>query len=268
MLYAILATLMVVFLTTATVLASPASSVIDAKKTPSHTQPTKAPKMNTNQNQNAAANKGKTTKLKTVNYRGYVVSASETSLTILTKDLSMLNFVITANTSVHIPTMSRAAVMTDLLVNQMVNVHAKLDLTTQILTATSINMVPGQSDETNGSGMGTVTDYQPGISITIADAAGLLTTFQITATTKIVLEDPTLVLGVGSTVVVMTPRVAGTDTETEVTADPSVTVDPLATDVPSQPLVASAIYVKIPVVTTVIPVVTTEAPVVVETPAP
>jgi hypothetical protein len=217
--YAIVITaLLIVLLTTTTVLASPASSGFEGKKTPSNPnaqgQKTKAPAGNVEK----TANPNKT--FKTVNYRGYVVAASAASLTITTeKESTVVTFMLTAETTVHVPTLSRAALITDIKVNDFVNVHGKLDTTTQVLTATSLNVVPGQTTGKNGeeaNAAGAVTDYQTGVSITILNDKGEPVTYLITETTQFLPADQAAGITPGAVVVVIPvdptadPLVAGT----------------------------------------------------------
>lgn len=244
--FVVTCSLILVFLTTATVLAAaPSTSSVEVKKTPSLTKPTKLPK--TTGNENSAANKNKVKTVKTVNYRGYVVSASDSSITISLDDGSLVTFNITTDTKAQIPTTSRTAVMTDFKVNYYVVIHAKLDTATQTLTATGINMVPGQTDKAV-NGAGTVTDYQPGVSITVTDVNGEPVTYLLTENTQIVSDDPTLTITAGSTVVVLftTDPVTGEMTakcivisspealQTTVTATAEPTEAPEATEVPEE----------------------------------
>jgi len=201
----IIVTLLVMLLTTTTVLASPSQSDFEGKKTPSNpnaqTEKTKAPTGNVEKTPNP--NKA----FKTVNYRGYVVAASASSLTITTeKEKAVVTFILTAETSVHIPTLSRAALITDIKVNDFVNVHGKLDTTTQILTATSLNVVPGQTTGKNGeeaNPAGFVTEYVPGVSITILNVKGETVTYLITETTQFLPLEGIDPIVTGTTVVVM-----------------------------------------------------------------
>lgn len=201
----VIAALLVVLLTTTTVLASPAQSDFEGKKTPSNpnaqTEKTKVPGGNVEKTVNP--NKA----FKTVNYRGYVVAASAASLTITTeKESAVVTFMVTAETSIHIPTLSQAALITDIKVNDFVNIHGKLDTTTQILTATSLNVVPGQTTGKNGEEQnpaGFVTDYQPGVSITILNVKGETVTYLITETTQFLPLEGIDPITIGSTVVVL-----------------------------------------------------------------
>lgn len=200
--------LLVVLLTTTTVLASPSQSSLEGKKTPANANPqaekTKVPGGNSG-NVEKTTNPNKP--VKTVNYRGYVVAASPVSLTITTeKEKTVVTFVLTEETSVHIPTLSRAALITDIKVNDFINIHGKLDTTTQVLTATSLNVVPGQTTGKNGEEQnpaGFVTEYLPGVSITILNVKGETVTYLITETTQFLPLEGIDPIVTGTTVVVM-----------------------------------------------------------------
>ncbi len=223
----IIVALLVVLLTTTTVLASPSQSGFEGKKTPANSNPqaqkTKEPGGNSG---NVVKTENPNKAFKTVNYRGYVVAASASSLTITTeKEKVVVTFMLTAETSVHIPTLSRAALITDIKVNDFVNVHGKLDTTTQILTATSLNVVPGQTTGKNGeeaNPAGFVTEYLPGVSITLLNVKGETVTYLITEATQFLPLEAIDPIVVGATVVV-------------------VPVDPAA-----DPLVAATIIVSTP----------------------
>lgn len=260
--------LLVALITTTAVLASPTNSSLETKKTPQPNTEQGKPgngqgEKSNNGHRNDNANKpvddtdltvddagkpgkdkeAKDKNLKVVNYHGVLMSLSATSLTVLLDDGSTVTFDITEKSSVKVPTMSQSSTAADLTMNMRVVVHAFLDKTTGVLTARSINVVPGDPNSNGGNLAGLVSDYQPGISITITDEFGIPTTYLLSETTQIILEDPTLTLAAGSIVTVIMPLKSDTEIVT-----------------------AAAIVVSAPVITeTIVP---TDEPVVEPTAAP
>lgn len=190
---------LITLLTVSTVLASPVPGNPEVKKTP-QSQGNGNDKENGN-SADKANGSAKDKNLKVVNYHGVVMSYSATSLTILLKDGSTVSFVMNEKSGLKLPTLSKTSTIANLQYNMRVVVHAYLDKTTGVLTVRSINVVPSTPLDYNLAGA--VTDYQEGVSITITNADGTTTTYLIDATTQIILEDPTLVLGVDSQVVVI-----------------------------------------------------------------
>jgi hypothetical protein len=198
-----LITVLIALLTVSTVLASPVPANPEAKKTPQsqgngNGNGTDKDKGNSTDKANGSA---KDKNLKAVNYHGVVMSYSATSLTLLLKDGSTVSFVMNEKSGLKLPTLSKTSTIADLQYNMRVVVHAYLDKTTGVLTVRSINVVPSAALDYNFAGA--VTDYQPGVSITITNPDGTTTTYLLDANTQIILEDPTLVLGPDSQVVVI-----------------------------------------------------------------
>jgi hypothetical protein len=137
------------------------------------------------------------------NYTGTIASVDATSLTLTLGDGSTANFVLTDKTAVKIPTLGKSATPADLKTGQKVTVRAYQD-TTLGLVASMIMVIPGKPEAVHR--VGTVTDYLPGVSITIQDKDGLLSTFLLTPQTKILPTERTSTLAVGVRVTIISPR--------------------------------------------------------------
>lgn len=140
------------------------------------------------------------------NYQGTIAAVDSSSLTLTLKDGSSVTFVITSDTIIRIPTMGKSGSAADLFVGEQAHVRAMVSEGT--LTALDINSIPGKPMKIHRVGI--VTDYVPGVSITIKDKMGNLFTFMLTADTKILPKDRVDQLKVGSLVTIIAPRdVAG-----------------------------------------------------------
>jgi hypothetical protein len=137
-----------------------------------------------------------------LNYQGIVMNVSAESMMLLQKDGSTVTLMFTPQSKVKVPTNSKNSSIADLQINMRVMVHAYMDVETGVIYVRSINVIPSVPAKYNL--VGAVTDYQPGVSITIADETGQTQTFVVTADTQIILQDPTLTLGVGSQVTIVT----------------------------------------------------------------
>jgi hypothetical protein len=197
-------TIVSLFFATTQVLASQVETV-KAKKTPVHTHTPGA--MATKQAiQRATEGKGKPLG-KRVNYKGTISSVDAASLTLTLEDGSFVTFGLTVETSIKIPTLGRSATVADLYPGAKASVHALQD-ETGWLTALKVLVIPGKPILAHR--VGVVTDYQPGVSITIQAKDGNLYTFLLTAETKILPADRADQLVVGARVTIIAPRdVAG-----------------------------------------------------------
>jgi hypothetical protein len=203
-------TLLSLFFATTQVLASPAS-LIDPKKTPVHTPGARA---TDRANERATQGVGNSQGVgnphgvgnlhgKRLNYRGVIAAADASSLTLTLYDGSSLTFLLAADTRIHVPTLGQSSTITNLLTGMQVNVQATQDVT-GALTAIKVLVVPGKP--TLFHRVGTVTDYQPGISITIQAKDGNLFTFMLTADTRILPVELADKLAVGVCVTIISPR--------------------------------------------------------------
>jgi hypothetical protein len=136
------------------------------------------------------------------NYKGTIASVSDTSLALTLEDGSSISFTINADTQIRIPTLGKDVTVADLAVGMQAHVRAQKDGDT--LIALAINTIPGKPAKIHR--VGTVTDYQPGVSITIQDKDGNSFTFQLTAEPKILPADRADQLKVGSLVTIISPR--------------------------------------------------------------
>ncbi len=145
------------------------------------------------------------------NYHGTIASVNASSLTLTLKDGSTLTFAMNADTKVRIPDLGHNATIADLKVGDVVTVRASQD-NTGALVALEIMVEPGKPDFMHH--VGTVTDYQPGVSITIQDKDGNPFTFLVTDQTKILPPDRASQLAVGVIVTIVAPRSTESGTPT------------------------------------------------------
>lgn len=199
------------FFTATQVLASPAESV-DAKKTPVHTPGAQAT-VNAAKTPGAQATARAIQRAtegignqhgKRVNYRGTIASADAASLTLTLADGSSVTFSLTADTRIRIPTLGQTAAAAPALIpGAKAGVHAAQD-ETGALTALAVLVIPGKPVRAHR--VGTVTDYQPGASLTIQATDGNTYTFLLTTATEILPADRANQLAAGARVTVIAPR--------------------------------------------------------------
>lgn len=194
-------TFLVVFLTLAALLLATTQAMAAdpqaPKKTPDHTPGAKATERADDQPGQGQQHGKK------ANYKGIIGAVDAASLTLTLKDGSTVAFILTDETQVKIPTLGQEATIADLKVGMNASVHATKD-EAGVLTASKIMVVPGKPALTHR--VGTVTDYQPGVSITIEDKDGLLFTFVVTAETKVLPAERADQLIVGARVTIIAPR--------------------------------------------------------------
>lgn len=229
-------TLLGMFFATTQVLASPAAFA-DPKRTPVHTPGAQATeRANERDTQGIGNPHGKR-----VNFKGTIAAVDASSLTLTLNDGASLTFILTADTRIKIPTLGQSATPANLSVGMQANVNATQD-DTGTLTARIVLVVPGKPTLTHR--VGTVTDYQAGISITIQAQDGKPYTFLLTAETKILPVERADQLVVGARVTVIAPRdvAGGTLTATGIvvhpagtggTHTPTPTYTPTPTDTPT-----------------------------------
>ena len=153
-------------------------------------KPTKKP------NDHAADASGKDKdKGKPVNIKGIIASSDAASLVVNQDNGSPVTVLITADTRIK-------GGIASLLPGLQVGVQATEK--DGVLTARSIHVIPGKPAKTHN--VGVVTDYQPGVSITIACKDGLSYTFLLAADAKILPEERVSLLIVGAYVTVISPR--------------------------------------------------------------
>jgi hypothetical protein len=135
--------------------------------------------------------------------RGTISAVDATSLTLTLGDGTSVSFVLNSSTIIKIPTLHGTGTWQDLSKGEQVIVMASLDASQQ-LVASMILLIPGKPELVHR--VGTVTNYQPGVSITIEDKDGNSFTFLITPETRILPPDLASQLGVGSRVTIVAPR--------------------------------------------------------------
>jgi len=193
-------TIVGLFFATTQVLASPLETVT-AKKTPAHTR-TPGAMATERAIQRATEGRGNPHE-KRVNYKGTISSMNAASLTLTLEDGSFVTFGLTADTRIKIPTLGRSAIVADLYPGAKASVHALQD-EVGALTALMVLVIPGKP--TLAHRVGVVTDYQPGVSLTIQAKDGNLYTFLLTGETKILPADRADQLVVGARVTIIAPR--------------------------------------------------------------
>jgi hypothetical protein len=191
----ILTVLSLFFAATSQVMASP-NNTEDFKKT--KTPPGQAEKTRT---PHGPDNQGKPDKK--VNLRGSIALVDVASLMVTLKDGTNVAVGVTADTQIKIPSLHRAGTLADLQVGFKVNVQA-IKNEDETLSAQKILVVPGKPSKAHH--VGTVTDYQPGVSITLIDKWGNSWTYAVTADTKILPPERADQLKVGSRVTIIAPR--------------------------------------------------------------
>ncbi len=156
-----------------------------------------------NGNNGNAQSTDKPKKQKLTNYRGVISAVDGVSLTLDLPNATQMTFVLNEDTGIKVPTLGQSASLADLVVGQNVVVRAFVEAD-QSLVASQIMVVPGKPVKIHRVGM--VTDYQPGVSITIQDKDSNLFTFIVTETTKILPAERADQLAVGVRVTIICPR--------------------------------------------------------------
>jgi hypothetical protein len=149
-----------------------------------------------------SANAPGKTKGKNVNIKGIIASANAGSLVVTTDDGGSLTIVITADTRIQVPGLGKEAGVAALKPGLQVGVQATEK--DGVLTARSIHVVPGKPVLAHH--VGVVTDYQPGVSITIEDKDGVAFTYLLSPDAKILPLDRVDLLVAGAYVTVIAPR--------------------------------------------------------------
>lgn len=188
------------FITSMTVLASPSTSQNYKKNTPGAQATLNAIRKETPK---AHGNSENSNNKKSVHYSGVISVIGTESITLTLDDQSTVEFVIDNNTQIKIPSLGNSASAVNLLVGQKVNIRATAD-DSGALIALSINVIPGKPVKVHR--VGTVTEYIPGVSITITNKDGIISTFLLTDQTKILPVERANSLAIGSLVTIICPR--------------------------------------------------------------
>ena len=113
------------------------------------------------------------------------------------------SFIITLDTRINIPTLGKFVTFADLLTGLQVHIRAQQD-DGGLYTALSVIVTPGKPTRIHR--VGVVTDYQPGVSITIQANDGNLYLFTLTPDTKILPAAWVDQLVVEARVTIISPR--------------------------------------------------------------
>lgn len=194
-LFLIITILVSLFLLTGQVFAGPAAKPTPkAPKTPGAKATEKADERATKM-----AEKGK--KGKPEHYRGTIDAADGASLTLKLDDGSTVTVGLTAETRIQVPGQGGGVEALQPGLKAMVQAYRDEN---DALVARSVHVIPGRP--TRMHHVGWVTDYQPGISITIQAHDGQLYTFLLTAETRILPVERAGQLAAGSRVTIIAPR--------------------------------------------------------------
>lgn len=136
-------------------------------------------------------------------FKGTITLVDAASMTLTLKDGSTVSMAIAPATTVKAKRAGRPTGTETLQPGMQVNVQAVRGEDGS-LTALRIQAIPGKPSKIHR--VGTVTDYQPGVSITVADKDGQATSFALTADTKILPQERADQLAVGSRVTIINPR--------------------------------------------------------------
>jgi hypothetical protein len=139
---------------------------------------------------------------KPVNIKGIIASADAGSIGVTQSDGSSVIVMITADTRISIASMGKDGGVANLLPGMQVGIQAVENA--GILTARSIHVIPGKPAKSHN--VGVVTDYQEGVSLTIAAKDGMSYTFLLSPDVKILPEERLALLVVGAYVTVISPR--------------------------------------------------------------
>ncbi len=137
---------------------------------------------------------------KKTTYKGVVAGIDTVRLTLtLLVDGIPLNFVITPDTRIKVPTLASTATLADVKTGVQALVQADGSM-----TALRVNVIPGKPAIVHR--VGTVTAYAAGSSITIQDKDGNTFSFAIDANTKVLPQDRAAQLAIGSRVTIISRR--------------------------------------------------------------
>ncbi|MBN2084425.1 MAG: hypothetical protein JW748_04310 [Anaerolineales bacterium] len=145
----------------------------------------------------------KTARPKKANFSGEVLAVGAAGLTIKTGSGEEMFFVVTADTTVKIPSLGRDGTLADIQVGVRALVRA-VESEGGGYTATQISVSPGKPAPKHH--VGEVTAYEAGVSITILALDGNEYTFLLTEETKILPAERAEELAVGRRVTIISPR--------------------------------------------------------------
>lgn len=165
-----------------------------------------------------------------VNYRGAISILHPSNITLALDDGSLVNIGMKADTRIEIPSLHGAS-SANLQAGMLVLVQAVSDENGNF-TARSILVIPGKP--TLMHRIGWITDYQPGISITVHAYDGNFYTFALAGDAKVLPVDRIGQLMIGSLATVIAPRDPATlgRTAQEIIVHPT-TANPILPETPT-----------------------------------
>lgn len=195
-------------ITTASVIQQEETVSADEKEEIEEPEETEAPEIENDQdNQPGKGNQGNPGKGnkhpgRKYNFKGTVISFSETALSLTDKNGLVVNIKIDSNTDIKF-TGPKATAGATIQKDEWVIARTVKDTDGSYL-AIQVHVLTGKPMRVHR--VGEVTDYLPGSSITVQDKKGGSTTFEVTGDTKILPIERKDSLGPGSWVTVICPR--------------------------------------------------------------
>ncbi len=178
--------------------ASP-SNVPNAKKTPGAQATEMATKKADEDKDNKNDNKGKG---KHEHFKGTVTAVDSASITLTLKDGSSVIVGLTSDTRIKFAGHKDSA-PASIQVGMNAMVQAIRDVSGN-LVARAVMVIPGKPSKIHRAGV--VTEYTPGVSITIQDKGGNTFSFTLSSETKLLPAERADQLAVGSRVTIIAPR--------------------------------------------------------------
>lgn len=136
------------------------------------------------------------------NYKGVVAAVDPAGITLTLADGSSVTIALGADTRIKVPGV-HGATTANILVGMNAMVQAVRDENDNLL-ARAVLVIPGKPSKTHR--VGWVTEYTPGVSLTIQAHDGNLYSFTLSADTRILPGERAGELAVGSLVTVIAPR--------------------------------------------------------------
>lgn len=136
------------------------------------------------------------------NFNGSVTSVTDTGYVITLKDGTEITVTLDETTNLKVPTLKDTTEYKLVAGQRVVMRTVKNEDGTYSVVAAHV--IPGKPEKIHR--VGEVTDYVPGVSITIMGKDGKETTFALTDMTKILNGDETVELAIGSFVTIISPR--------------------------------------------------------------
>lgn len=135
------------------------------------------------------------------NFKGTVAAFDSSSITLTLRGGSSVTIALTTNTRIKFPGNKSSAATIEVGMSAMVQAVRNENGN---LTARSVMFIPGKPAKIHRVGI--VTEYTPGVSITIQNKDGNAFTFMLTPETKLLPSNRAEALAVGSRVTIIAPR--------------------------------------------------------------